>query len=89
MADNSLHIHGYSMHSDLVEQAHNIFGESKDPIVARKVYQLVFAGYDGSTFPFAFWPVRNWNSQDVLGTALEAIEMLRCNNFNVCIKLCK
>ena len=53
------------------------------PALAKRVYQMVFAGNDVSTFPVGFWPVKNWNSVDVLSTALEAIEMLRRKDFTV------
>ena len=89
MVDNSLEVHGYSVQSDLTEQANALFGAKKEPTMAKKVYQLVFAAYDGSTFPFAFWPTSNWNSVDVLSTTLDAIEMLSQNNFTVCVGSCK
>ena len=81
--DNALQVYGYAQHSDLHTEASKIFGTSDAPALAKRVYQMVFAGYNGSTFPVGYWPVKNWNSGDVLTTALEAIEQLRRKEFMV------
>ena len=77
-------MHGYACNSDVTTQANVLFDEEgSKQALAKHVYQMVFAGNDGSTFPVGFWPVKNWNSVDVLSTALEAIEMLRRKDFTV------
>lgn len=82
-----LKVHGYAMHSDTQSEASSMFGHTPEPSLAKRVYQLVFAGYDGSTFPVGFFPVKNWNATDVVSTSLDAIELLHQGNFNVCINI--
>ena len=81
--DNNLDVHGYAVNYDLHTEASNIFGEAREPVLAKRVYQMVFAGYDGSTFPVAFWPVKTWNSCDVLSSALDAMQQLQRRDFQV------
>lgn len=78
-----MRVHGYSQHSDLVSQAHSLYGDGQDPSLADKVFQMVYSGYDGSTFPFAYWPVKNWNSTDIMSTITDAMVKLSEHSFKV------
>lgn len=78
--DNNLTVHGYATNSDLQNQASMMFGNDHQQPLAKRVYQI---GFDGSTFPVGFWPVKTWKFVDVLTTTMEAIEMLRRKDFMV------
>ena len=84
MFDSSNICHGYAQSSELVSQCKRVFGDTEpENRLADKVFQLVFANFDGSTFPFAFWPVTAWQTNDVLSTILESIEYLNQYGFKV------
>ena len=86
MVIDNAHIgHGYSMVSKLRQQGQQVFGTPKpaDPPLAKRIFQVVFAGFDGSTFPVGYWPVNIWNSVDILSTVLEANESLDQFGFKV------
>lgn len=84
--DNNKTMHGYAEKSSTRVQAEALFPDDtgKEPELGNKVFQLIFAGLDGSTFPVGYFPVKSWNSIDILSTIGDAIEMLHKYGFVVC-----
>ena len=90
--DNQQVMHGYAQQSENRSEAETIFPQSStdsaepEPDLGNKVFQLVFAGLDGATFPLGYFPVRKWNSIDILSTIVEAVEYLHLHGFVVSIQ---
>ena len=88
MLDNSSIVHGYAEMSPARTLADMVFPAAEEekkaePDMANKVYQMLFAGLNGSTFPVGYFPVRQWNSIDVLSTITDAVEVLHQHGFTV------
>lgn len=81
--DNLKQCYGYTIGSSSTEEARKLFGSLKSPEIADKVCQVVFASFDGATFPFGYWPCHSWTSSDILMTVLECIECLAKGRFKV------
>lgn len=90
MFDNNGMVHGYAELSDVRSLAALAFPptEVKEPDMANKVCQLIFAGLNGATFPVGYFPVRTWNSIDILSTLTDAIEELHQHGFVVSYSNC-
>jgi hypothetical protein len=77
-------VHGYAELSHVRSLAALAFPptEVKEPDMANKVCQLIFAGLNGATLPVGYFPVRTWNSIDILLTLTDAI-VVSYSNCNV------
>ena len=88
MFDNKRVVHGYEQASTVRQEAEMLFPHKEQnadstPEIANKVFQLIFAGLDGATFPVGYFPTRKWTSIDILATITDAIEYLYEHGFVV------